>query len=293
MGGFEDIERYSGSQPGLARNQRNNTKYNERLKLAQQYLKSGVDGTAIAAAGGTGSNAMFGETGRVNNAAGWVHGHFQTNTGTVQNLVNDVAPVVAGLLKNGTKVEIGDGTKFTPGMSFSDIKDTIKKGVGLHTHSGDGRSVDIFVPKGTRVPFPLSDVKNTGGRGGVTGMLPGSGKTWVGHLDPRSKSGGGVHKPQGESNMAAASKPASRSASATPQAVSAVPAPGTGLSNASAQYTAMGLTTGGGTTTNIYNTQGGSSPGQGALAPNMFTPSVGAALVGPGWAYEILAARLG
>lgn len=48
MGGFEDIERYSGSQPGLARNKRNNPKYNERLQTAQGYLKSGVAGTAVA-----------------------------------------------------------------------------------------------------------------------------------------------------------------------------------------------------------------------------------------------------
>jgi len=38
MGGFEDIERYAGSQPNLLRNNRNNPKYNDRLKDAQRYL---------------------------------------------------------------------------------------------------------------------------------------------------------------------------------------------------------------------------------------------------------------
>jgi hypothetical protein len=45
MGGFEDIERYSGSQTNLPRNQRNNSKYKARLQAARDYLKSGVTGT--------------------------------------------------------------------------------------------------------------------------------------------------------------------------------------------------------------------------------------------------------
>jgi hypothetical protein len=45
MGGFEDIERYSGSQPNLPRNQRNNLKYKVRLQAARDYLKAGVTGT--------------------------------------------------------------------------------------------------------------------------------------------------------------------------------------------------------------------------------------------------------
>jgi hypothetical protein len=47
MGGFEDLERYSGSQPTLPRGQRNNPKYNERLERAKGYLNSGVSGTSI------------------------------------------------------------------------------------------------------------------------------------------------------------------------------------------------------------------------------------------------------
>lgn len=43
MGGFEDIEGYSGSQTRLPRNRRNNPKYNSRLSEAQSYLKSGTN----------------------------------------------------------------------------------------------------------------------------------------------------------------------------------------------------------------------------------------------------------
>ena len=280
---LSDYER-SGEKAGSAG-------YENRMKNARNLASKDSWGAESMAAG-PGGNATFGETGNVSNAAGWVHGHFQTNTGTAQNLVNDVAPVVAGLLKNGVKTELGDGTKFTPGMSMSAIKDTLKRGIGLHTHSGDGRSIDIFVPKGTKVPFPLSDVRNTGGRGGITGVLPGSGKTWVGHLDPKSKSGGGVHKPQGETNMAAASKPAARSASAVPQAVSAMPSPGNGLANASAQYSAMGLTAGGGNVNNIYNVASAGGANQGALGANMLPTGASASGVGPGWFYQVAAARV-
>jgi hypothetical protein len=150
---------------------------------------------------GSGS-ATFGETGNVSNAAGWVHGHFQTNTGTANDLVNDTAPIVKGLLDSGVVPELSKGQKFTPGMSMGEIKELIRVGITQHGHSGDGRSVDIFVPKGTKVPFPLADVRNTGGRGGITGILPGSGKVWVGHLSPTSKSGM-VHVPVGETTQPA------------------------------------------------------------------------------------------
>ena len=203
--------------------------------------------------------AMFGETGNVSNAKNWVHGHFQTNTGTAQDLVNDTAPVVAQLLKSGTKVELGNGKKFSPGMSMSDIKDTIKKGISLHTHSGDGRSVDIFVPKGTRVPFPLSDVKTTKGNEGRSGVLPGSGKVWVGHLTANSQSGGIVHKPEGETKQSVASKPASRGGGISPIFQPANANTGTGMMATSAQVQmgAMGLSAvGGGNITNIYNSNG-------------------------------------
>lgn len=150
--------------------------------------------------------ATFGETGNVSNAAGWVHGHFQTNTGTANDLVNDTAPIVKGLLDSGVIPELSKGQKFTPGMSMDEIKKLIRVGITQHGHSGDGRSVDIFVPKGTKVPFPLADVRNTGGRGGITGILPGSGKVWVGHLAPTSKSGM-VHVPVGETAQIAQTAP--------------------------------------------------------------------------------------
>jgi hypothetical protein len=134
--------------------------------------------------------AIFGETGRVRNAAGWVHGHFQTNTGTANDLINDTAPIVKGLIDSGITPELSRGQKFTKNMSMDEIKQLIRVGISQHSHSGDGRSVDIFVPKGTKVPFPVYDVRDTGGRGGVTAILPGTGKVWVGHLDPKSKSGG-------------------------------------------------------------------------------------------------------
>lgn len=154
-----------------------------------------------------GSNmATFGETGNVSNAPGWVHGHFQTDTGTATDLVNDTAPIVKGLIDSGVTPELSKGQKFTPGMSMDEIKKLIRLGITQHGHSGDGRSVDIFVPKGTKVPFGLSDVRNTGGRGGITGMLPGSGKVWVGHLAPGSKSGG-VHVPTGEMGQLAQTSP--------------------------------------------------------------------------------------
>lgn len=160
---------------------------------------------------GTGM-ATFGETGNVSNAAGYVHGHFQTNNGSKADLVNDVAPIVRGLLNSGVKdVSITSGEQFRANMSDAEIRGLIEKGVAKHTHSGDGRSVDIFVPKGTKVPFPLADVKNTGGRGGITGVLPGSGKVWVGHLDPSSKSGGRAHSPN-EPNMAGANTPGPQAA---------------------------------------------------------------------------------
>lgn len=245
---LSDFER-SGEKAGSAG-------YENRMKNAKALASREITGGPQL--GGVG-RAMFGETGRVSNEKGWVHGHFQTNNGTAQDLVNDTAPIVAQLLKSGTKVELGNGTKFSPGMSMSDIKDTIKKGISLHTHSGDGRSVDIFVPKGTRVPFPLSDVKTTKGNEGRSGILPGSGKVWVGHLTANSQSGGIVHKPQGETNQSVASKPASGSGGISPIFQPANANTGTGMmaTSAQVQMNAMGLTAGGGNiTNNIYNTGG-------------------------------------
>ena len=154
-------------------------------------------------------NATFGESGRVNNGdPDWVHGHFQTNTGTQMDLINDVKPIIRQLAENKVPMELGYGTgsrldndhilgpngdRYMEGM--------INKGLALHAQkgSGDGRSFDLFVPKGTRVPSPLSDVENSGGNGGVVGTVPGSGRTWLGHLTPGSKSGSAPQAPNLES----------------------------------------------------------------------------------------------
>ena len=58
MGGFEDIERYSDSQTRLPRGQRNNPKYNERLRTAEGYLKSGVSGIPVPKKGVDGPQAV-------------------------------------------------------------------------------------------------------------------------------------------------------------------------------------------------------------------------------------------
>ena len=145
----------------------------------------------------TGGGATFGETdggtGRVDNAAGWVHGHFQTNTGTVDDLIKDVTPIVEKLIAQDIPTELSGGQKFKKGMSKDEIVELIKVGIQQHGHSGDGRSVDIFVPEGTKVPVSLTDVKAYGGAEGVSGILPGTGHTWVGHLTQDSKSG--IHVP--------------------------------------------------------------------------------------------------
>ena len=142
----------------------------------------------------TGGGATFGETdggtGRVDNAAGWVHGHFQTNTGTVDDLINDVTPVIEKLIAQDVPTELSGGQKFKKGMTKDEILELITLGIKQHSHSGDGRSIDIFVPEGTKVPVSLSDVRAYGGAEGVSGILPGTGHTWVGHLTEDSKSGG-------------------------------------------------------------------------------------------------------
>ena len=134
-----------------------------------------------------------GGTGRVSNAAGWVHGHFQTNTGTVDDLISDVTPIIEKLIAQDIPTELSGGQKFKKGMTKAEIFELIKLGIRQHGHSGDGRSIDIFVPEGTKVPVDLSDVRAYGGAEGVSGILPGSGHSWVGHLTEDSKSGG--HQP--------------------------------------------------------------------------------------------------
>jgi hypothetical protein len=93
---------------------------------------------------------------------------------------------------------------------------------------------------------------------------------------PIGTGGGGVSRPRG----------------ATPQLSAASANTGTALSGASAQYSAMGITAGGGNVNNIYNVAGGGGGSQGALAPGMMPTGAGASQVGPGWFYQVAAARL-
>ena len=146
-------------------------------------------GQTPAGAGGGGA-AEFGKTGNVSNAPGWVHGHFQTNTGTRDELISDVLPVLKELLAKGIPVELASGARVAAGKDDNYYRGMLKQAAQQHGHSGDGRSMDLFVPEKTKVPVPLTDISGNKGRGGVTGGLPGSGKSWVGHLTPGSKAGG-------------------------------------------------------------------------------------------------------
>ena len=138
-----------------------------------------------------GGYATFGETGNVDNRdPNWVHGHFQTNTGTLQTLIQDVKPVLIKLLNDGVPVELSSGTRIKPGQSDAYYDQMLRTAASQHGHSGDGRSIDLFMPKGTRVPVPLTDVRHGTGREGSSGVLPGSGQSWVGHLTRDSRAGG-------------------------------------------------------------------------------------------------------
>ena len=255
-----------------------NTAGNAKMLTPGAEIKSGAQA-------GTGM-ATFGETGRVFNEAGYVHGHFQSDTGTKADVVNDVLPIVRGLLNSGvTDVSITSGETFRANMSDAEIKGLIEKGIAKHTHSGTGKSVDIFVPKGTKVPFPLADVKNTGGNGGITGILPGSGKTWVGHLTPDSKSGGKAHSPQ-EPNMAGTNTPGPQAAAPTGQynipgapelsnvLNAANPNTGTPMMATSAQVAMAGAAPSGGAPTIINNYYGGGGQ-QGGVNPNGVSAGIG------------------
>lgn len=146
---------------------------------------------------GTG-NAEFGETGNVSNAKGWVHGHFQGDS--PQAVTKDTTMVVKALLKQGSPVYLnqpgGKGVDLSPKRKYSDeeIYNYVENARKSHTHSGTGKSIDVFVKKGTKVPVPLVNIGPTGsgyggyGRGGNSGYIQGT-KTWIGHLTPESKPG--------------------------------------------------------------------------------------------------------
>jgi hypothetical protein len=139
-------------------------------------------------------NAEFGETGNVSNSAGWVHGHFQGSS--AGSVVRDTTMTVKALLQQGSPVYLNPGVDLLPGKKYSDdeIRKYVEGARKAHTHSGTGKSIDVFVRKGTKVPVSLSEVKPTGsdyggfGRGGNAGYIQGT-DTWIGHLTPNSKSG--------------------------------------------------------------------------------------------------------
>jgi phosphopantetheine adenylyltransferase len=171
----------------------NEKKIAEIRKRAAANEKAMADAQRQAAgqapAGGGGGAAEFGKTGNVSNAPGFVHGHFQTNSGTRDELISDVLPVLKELLAKGIPVELSSGTRIPGGKDDSYYRQMLTRAAQQHGHSGDGRSLDLFVPEGTKVPVPLTNISGNKGRGGVTGGLPGSGKSFVAHLTPGSKAG--------------------------------------------------------------------------------------------------------
>jgi tape measure domain-containing protein len=143
-----------------------------------------VAGGAGGGAGGTG--AIFGATGRTFNAPGWVHGHFQNQNR--EALVKDTVEVVMGLLSKGVSPELGSGARFTSGMNAKQVEALVRQGIGSHKQYASGvGAVDVFMPKGTQVPVPVSGIQNLGGAAGVTGSLPRGSQLM--HLDPASRMG--------------------------------------------------------------------------------------------------------
>jgi hypothetical protein len=133
-------------------------------------------------------NATFGSTGRVSNAPNWVHGHFQDNNKNA--LLNNTFLVVKRLLEQGVSVVITGGPgeeQLNRNMSDSRIRSAISKGIDRHSNRTRGYfAVDVSVPKGTKVPVPLQDIRS-GGNEGISGLIPGT-NTFIGHLAPGSKS---------------------------------------------------------------------------------------------------------
>jgi len=161
----------------------------EAPKLPEDTTPGGVDSIQYGS-----GNAEFGETGNVSNAPGWVHGHFQGDSAGA--VVKDTTMVVKALLKQGSPVYLNPGVDLNPSKQYSDeeIRSYVEQARRAHTHSGTGKSIDVFVKKGTKIPVPLTNVGPTGsgfggyGRGGIAGYIQGT-RTWIGHLKPGSKSG--------------------------------------------------------------------------------------------------------
>jgi len=161
-------------------------KFQELLKQINQPHFTG-DGLNLT----DGGYATFGATGSGWNAEGWVHGHFQ-NPNSKEELLRDTFPFVKKLLEQGSEVVITGGVDRPLNKDMDDhtIKDMISKGIDTHSNRTKGYfAVDVSVREGTKVPFALEDVRDTGGNEGVSGMIPGT-QTFIGHLTRDSKSGG-------------------------------------------------------------------------------------------------------
>lgn len=152
---------------------------------AQNNVRKAEGSVAGGAPGGTG--AVFGDTGRTFNAKGFVHGHFQNQNR--EALVQDTVETVIGLLDKGVSPELGSGARFTSGMNAKQVESLVRQGIGSHKQYASGASaVDIFVPKGTQVPVPVSGIQNSGGAGGVAGSLRRGSRLM--HLDSASTTQG-------------------------------------------------------------------------------------------------------
>jgi tape measure domain-containing protein len=168
--------------------ERQDVAFNGQLSIAAAAKSTSEEGSGSGSGNGNdGGKAIFGDTGRTFNAPGWVHGHFQNMDR--EALVKDTVEVVMGLLQQGSAAELSSGAPFKQGMSRSQVERLVRQGIGSHKQYASGASaIDVFVPKGTKVPAPLSGVGNLGGNAGVTGRL--SRGSQLMHLDPRSASGG-------------------------------------------------------------------------------------------------------
>jgi tape measure domain-containing protein len=197
----------------------------EAIRKARiETVKAETDAQASAYIAGDsgvgGGAAMFGATGRVFNAPGWVHGHFQNMNR--EALVQDTVEVVMKLLQQGVKPELGSGQKFTAGMQQAQVEQLVRRGIASHKSYASGvGAIDVFVPQGTRVPVGLSGVSNLGGAAGVSGNLPRG--TQLMHLDPSSRSGAAGAAPVGvpASRIRAEAKKDYASALASQEAINA------------------------------------------------------------------------
>ena len=154
----------------------------DAVKAVQDLRSASIKAAAVSGAPGA---AKFGDTGRTFNAPGFVHGHVQNmDRGALKS---DSTALVKSLLQQGVTPELSSGAKFDRSMSDAQIADLVGRGIAAHKQYASGAgAIDIFVPKGTSVPAPLSNVGNLGGAAGVTGTMPGGSQLM--HLDPSSKS---------------------------------------------------------------------------------------------------------